>query len=253
MLKRYLTLNKEPGVDKSTAGSLRVCRVESAFYITGVFVRQTQTWTSHVAITSIYCFFSGWPGVLLPHFLFLPLSVILKVMIGMQPFCLCLETVETELEVQDYVAPVCLMRMPDALSTAMSYGVLFQTHPSVLPATVGWPWACCPSLSVLGTWGEHTQAGFAGIGMEDEEYSPYEINQKNCLQIALLNDILKSQRKNQISVFGEIVHKSWLILPREALLDAHWSALQSWEHVQTTENSPVYSTSSKRNCFKSET
>ena len=31
--------------------------------------------------------------------------------------------------------------------------------------------------------------------MEDDEYSPYEINQKNCLQIALLNGILKSQRK----------------------------------------------------------
>ena len=27
--------------------------------------------------------------------------------------------------------------------------------------------------------------------MEDEEYSPYEINQKNCLQIDLFNDILK--------------------------------------------------------------
>ena len=58
-------------------------------------------------------------------------------MIGMQPFCLCLETMETELEVQDYVAPVCLMGMPDSLSTAMSYGVPFQTQPIVLPATVG--------------------------------------------------------------------------------------------------------------------
>ena len=41
----------------------------------------------------------------------------------------------------------------------------------------------------------HTQAGFGGIGMEDDEYSSYEINQKNYLQIALLNGILKSQRK----------------------------------------------------------
>ena len=173
--------------------------------------------------------------------------------------------------------------------------------------------------------------------MEDEEYSPYEINQKNCLQIDLFNDILKwtlwekarvgclertaskhayyqgwnrspaqvgcmrqvlragalgrprgmgwggrqegglgwrthvnpwlihvnvwqkplqyykvislqqikingkkKSKKNPISVFGETVHKLWLILPWEALSDAHWSALQAWEHVQTTENSPVY-------------
>ena len=31
--------------------------------------------------------------------------------------------------------------------------------------------------------------------MEDDEYFPYEINQKNCLQTALLKGILKSQRK----------------------------------------------------------
>ena len=66
VLKRYLTLNEEPGVDKSTVGSLRVCRMESAFYITGVFVRQTQTWTSHVAITSIYASFQGDLGFYYP-------------------------------------------------------------------------------------------------------------------------------------------------------------------------------------------
>ena len=137
VLKRYLTLNKEPGVDKRTAGNLRVCRMDICIlHHRGIFKTNINLNLSRRYHFYLLLLFRVTWGFITP----LPLSpviFILKVIIGMQPCCLCLETMEAQLEVQNYIAPGCLMGMPDSLSTAMSYGVPLQTHPSVLPATVG--------------------------------------------------------------------------------------------------------------------